>query len=238
MRHKTFMAKGILLLWGLSLALAVQPTLTPQEVQRAIAEGTAMNTPSNGYILKDYLLKEYNSGVSLTPGAGEVDAITVATPYERLRYSSYLEALQQRPMTVAKAQPILRQYRNKVTFVVFTHSPYTVDAENEQFLQAYGNTSIKDASGKTRQRSYLDQYKTATLELGGKSYTARPGVEGPYTDIFSIQGSRPESRYLGLINYGFDLSRLAASGKITGRGGAALQGQPGQNPVHPGRGPE
>lgn len=212
------MARGILLLWCLSLALAVQPNLTPQELQRAIRDGTAMNTPSNGYILKDYLLKEYNSGISLTPGAGEVDAVVVATPYERVRYYSYLEALQQRPMTPAKARSVLAQYRGKVTFVVFAHSPYTVDAEVEQFQRAYGNSSIKDEEGKTRQRSFLDNYKTATLQVGSKTYTARPSIDGPYTDIFSIQGSRPESRYLGLISYSFDLSRLAVGGKIGGKG--------------------
>lgn len=212
------MKRSILLLWGLSLAFAVQLDLSPQDLQRAIREGTAMNTPSNGYILKDYLLKEYNSGVSLKPGAGEVDAVVVATPYERIRYTSYLEALQQRPMTIAKARAVLGQYRGKVTFVIFAHSPYTVDAEVEQFRQAYGNTSIKDAKGHTRQRSFLDNYKSATLEVGDKTYTARPSVDGPYTDIFSIQGSRPESRYLGLISYSFDLGHQADGGRLGAKG--------------------
>jgi hypothetical protein len=212
------MKSSILLLWGLSLAFAVQLDLSPQDLQRAIREGMAMNTPTNGYLLKDYLLKEYNSGVSLKPGAGEVDAVVVATPYERVRYTSYLEALQQRPMTTAKARAVLGQYRGKVTFVIFAHSPYTVDAEVEQFLQAYGSTSIEDAKGHTRQRSFLDNYKSATLEVGGKTYTARPSVDGPYTDIFSIQGSRPESRYLGLISYSFDLGRQATGGRLGAKG--------------------
>lgn len=218
----------VLLLLG-PLAFAVQLNLSPAEVQRAIREGTAMNTPTNGYILRDYLLKEYNSGVSLKVGAGEVDAVTVATPYERLRYHSYLEALQQLPMNRAKTNAVLSQYQNQVTFVVFAHSPYTVDAETEQYRLAYGGNQIKESDGRVRQRSFLDQYQPATLALGGKTYRAKPSLDGPYTDIFSIQGSRPESRYLGLISYSFDLGALAAGGKLNQKGTLSFKDSRGQN---------
>ncbi|PZA07575.1 hypothetical protein DNA98_08140 [Meiothermus sp. Pnk-1] len=177
-----------------------------------------MNTPRNGYIISDYLLKEYNDGVSLKPGAGEVDAIIVATPYERVRYFGYLESLQRKPITDAALNAVIERYKNKLTFVIFTHSPYTVDQEVEQWTKAYGSNKITDEEGETRQRSYLDEYQEATLELGGKTYIAKPDVDGPYTDIFSIQGSRPQSRFLGLISYSFDLSELAANGKISGVG--------------------
>ena len=216
-KHITPLAIGMMLLGCGCMALAVQPTLSGQQVQRAIQEGTRMNTPSTGYMLGNYLLKEYNSGVSLTPGASEVDAVAVATPFERLRYYSYLEALQERTMTLPRARNILGQYQNKVGFVIFAHSPYTVDAETELFKQAYGSSSINE-NGKVRQRSFLDQYGPATLIIAGKTYTARPVVDGPYTDIFSIQGSRPESHYLGLVNYSFDLSPLIKDGKISGKG--------------------
>ena len=205
---------------GLSLgpALAFQPVLSTEEVQKALKEGSAMNTPRNGYILSDYLLKEYNDGLSLKPGDGEVDAIIVATPYERVRYFGYLESIQRKPVTDAALNAVVDRYKNKLTFVVFTHSPYTVDQEVEQWTKAYGSGKITDEEGHTRQRSYLDEYKEATLEVGGKTYTAKPSVDGPYTDIFSIQGSRPQSRFLGLIHYSFDLSDLAVSGKVSGTG--------------------
>ncbi|MDX2006749.1 MAG: hypothetical protein SFU83_15860 [Meiothermus sp.] len=226
MQHKTLL---ILTLAGVCpLALSVQPTLTAQQLERAMREGAAMNTPSSGYNLRDYLLREYNSGVSLTPRAGEVDAVTVATPYERVRYHSYLESLQQSPMNVAKAREVLRQYQGRVTFVVFAHSPFTVDAETEQFMQAYGSTSTRGERGETRTRSFLDRYKPATLSLGGRTYTARPVADGPYTDIFSILGSRPESRYLGLLSYSFDLSRLGTRESIGGRGVLRFRDSQGQ----------
>lgn len=217
MRKRTVL---VLTALGLSLApgLAFQAALTVEEVRKALDEGRAMNTPRNGYILSDYLLKEYNDGVSLKPGDGEVDAIIVATPYERVRYFGYLEALQRRPVTEAALNAVVERYRNKITFVVFTHSPYTVDQEVEQWVRAYGNARVQDEEGGTRQRSYLDEYKEATLEVGGKTYTAKPHVDGPYTDIFSVQGSRPQSRFLGLISYSFDLSELVRDGKVAGGG--------------------
>ncbi|WP_276957686.1 hypothetical protein [Allomeiothermus silvanus] len=215
---------------GLSLgpALALQPVLTTEEIQRALKEGSAMNTPRNGYILGDYLLKEYNDGISLKPGDGEVDAIIVATPYERVRYFGYLESIQRKLVTETALNAVVERYKNKLTFVIFTHSPYTVDQEVEQWTKAYGSSKITDEEGKTRQRSYLDQYQEATLEVGGKTYTAKPSVDGPYTDIFSIQGSRPQSRFLGLISYSFDLSDLAANAKISEVGKFSFKDSQGQ----------
>ena len=86
-------------------SLSMDAVLSPAEIQQAVQSGKSMVSPNNGYIAKPYVLHEYNSGIRIDPDSPVVDALTVATPYERVRYYSYLEAYQSKPVSQSAAQP-------------------------------------------------------------------------------------------------------------------------------------
>ena len=68
---------------------------------------------------------------------------------------------------------------------------------------------------KGREHSYLDLYQPATLTVAGKTLTAKPEIDGPYGDQFTLPAGTPQFRYLGVVHYTFDLTGLPTSGSVT-----------------------
>lgn len=194
-----------------SVALGLNGTPTPAEVRQAVQDGKAMVSPMNGYVATPYVLHEYTNGIRIDPSSPLVDALTVGTPLERVRYYSYLEAYQKKPVTQENALKVAKENANRLTILAFTHSPVSVEAE----LEAWQETYVTHESGRKVQRTYLDDFKPATLTVGGQTFTSGINIQGPFQDAFSVKGS-PEFRYLGVVYYTFDLSPLAKSGRITG----------------------
>ena len=193
-------------------ALGMNAVLSSAELRQAMHAGSSMVSPTNGYMANPYVLHEYTNGIRIDPTSPLVDALTIGTPYERVRYYSYLEAYQKKPVLQAGAKKIEQQNANRLTIIAFTHSPVSVDAELEAWQQTY---VTHDNKSKPVQRTYLDDFKPATLTLDGKNVTSTITIQGPFQDAFSVKGS-PEFRYLGVIYYQFDLSAFAKAGRITG----------------------
>ena len=198
-----------------SAALAADFDLSPEEAQRAVAAGLAMVSPQHGYMLGDYLVHEYISDVRLSPGDPEVNAVTVSTPYETLRKRGYYAGYQKKTLSEARIGELLAEAKNKLTFDVYAHSPNTVQEELEQFQQAYQGSEedSSDSSEPRRQRSFLDQFSNATLQIGGKTLTAQAEVQGPYQDQFSTVGGKPEFRFIGVIHYTFGFAGMNVNGE-------------------------
>jgi hypothetical protein len=203
----------LVLLGVCSLAGALVPTLTATQVQQAKREGEAMNGLTGGYIVGNYLVKTYNDDLILQPNSPEVDGVILGTPYERLRYEAFLAKLENLPLTETQAANLARSYAGKLVFRVYSHSPYVVGDELEQWQQAY--LTDKVALNADRAKSYLDFYKTATLTVAGKKYTARPTIDGPYQDNFVLPSGESDFRNLGVISYTFDIKNLPGSGLAT-----------------------
>ncbi|MFC4640332.1 hypothetical protein [Deinococcus hohokamensis] len=206
-------ALSLTLLTLSSLALAVVPSLTAAQVQAAKREGEAMNTRESGYIVGKYLVKAYNDDLILKPGSPEVDGVVLSTPYERLRYEAYLAHLENKPLSDAQAMTLARSYAGKLMFRLYSHSPYAVEDELEQWQQAYLTDKI--AVNPEREKSYLDFYKTATLTVAGKTYTAKPVVDGPYRDNFVLPSGESDFRNLGVVFYTFNIPALPRTGTAT-----------------------
>ena len=185
-------------------ALAYQPTLTPQQTAQAVKEGNAMLQAGGGYVWGPYLLHTYNEGIRLRPDSPEVDGVAMGTPYERLRYNAYLSAYQDQPLTSQQASTLARQVAGQLTFLIYSHSPLSIDEEEEQWQLAYDKNPSKPRPD--REPSYLDLYKTATLTVDGTALSAAPQVDGPYRDDFTLPNGRADYRFLGVIRYTFDLS--------------------------------
>ena len=125
---------GLLGLAALTLGSTVQAvtlTLSPAVVTEALKAGEDMSIKEGGYILGSYLLKAYNQDVILRPNSPEIDGIVLGTPFERLRYESYLARLEGKPLTTAQASAFAQNLNGKITVRVYSHSPYSVADEEE-----------------------------------------------------------------------------------------------------------
>lgn len=177
---------------------------------QAQRDGEAMNTEDSGYVLGNYLLKSYSDDVFLKPDSPEIDGIVLGTPFEKLRYEAYLSSLEGQPITDARAVMLAGILASKLTFRVYSHSPFAVDDEEEQWQLAYQADKI--VTNPDKQRSYLDFFKPATLTIAGKTYTAKPVVDGPYRDNFTLPSGEATTRNLGVVSYTFEIKNLPSKG--------------------------
>ncbi|AWN22661.1 hypothetical protein DKM44_04945 [Deinococcus irradiatisoli] len=196
-----------------SSALALTPVLTPDLTAQAVKEGDTMSRDTGVYTWGPYLIKTYTEDVRLQPDSPEVDGIALGTPYERLRYESFIQTFQDRPLTTAQSAQFAQKWNNKISFLLYTHSPGPVSQEEELWQQAYNQGQATETKG--REHSYLDLYQPATLTVGGKTLTAKPEIDGPYGDQFTLPAGTPEFRYLGVVHYTFDLTGLPTNGTVT-----------------------
>ena len=119
------------------VASGMDAVLNPSQLRQAVHAGSSMVGPTNGYVADPYVLHEYTNGIRIDPTSPLVDALTIGTPYERVRYYSYLEAYQRKPVIQANARKVEQQNANRLTIIAFTHSPVSVDEELEAWQQTY-----------------------------------------------------------------------------------------------------
>ena len=192
---------------------AITPVLTPATVTEALKAGEAMSVSEGGYVLGSYLLRAYNEDVILRPNSPEIDGVVLGTPFERLRYEAYLARLEGTPLTATQASAFARTLDRKVTVRVYSHSPFSVADEDEQWQLAYNTNKIK--ANPDREKSYLDFFKAATMTVAGRTYTAQPAVDGPYRDNFTLPSGEADFRNLGVVSYTFTIPNMPASGTFS-----------------------
>ncbi|MEJ2665502.1 MAG: hypothetical protein P8Z81_00115 [Deinococcales bacterium] len=190
-------ASALLALAG--TALAFSPTLSSAQVTSAVKQGQSLVSPKHGYPWKHYLLKQFDGGIDLTKSQmnAEIDAIAVGTPYERVRYQSYIDTYQGSPLTTKDANALASRYASTVQFIVFAHSP-AVGAKYQDFLTKFGHATLD-------------------IQGGGTLEAAKQGTFGPARDFYDVtsgKGSVPEPKFLwlGYVSYRFNLRPLAKQG--------------------------
>ncbi|ALW87650.1 hypothetical protein [Deinococcus actinosclerus] len=177
------MKRAALLALLLGSALAVRPAVTPALLQAAAAEGERLAAaPEAGYPLRPYTVYAVPDTLKLVAANGSVDAVTIATPFERTRYEVFLHRLGEDPVTPAGARAQAGLPDHQVAFIVFAH----------------GRTPDDQA--------FLSQFSAARLTLGGQRApllgTARSGAS-------ISQYPRTEGeiglRFIGTVTYRFRL---------------------------------
>jgi hypothetical protein len=78
-------------------ASAVELPLSPAGREAAVEAGRRMANAEGGYAIRDYVLFETADALVVRPGEGEIYAVTLRTPFERVRWTTYLQARQGRP---------------------------------------------------------------------------------------------------------------------------------------------
>lgn len=189
--------KRIAVLVTLALAVACPqpsfgfaPVLNRTQIAAAVHSGATLFRQGRGYQAPHHVLFAEQNTLHIRKGEGPVEAILVGTPYERLKYASYLAAFQGRPMGLRSAQTIARQNANVLQFVVFAH----------------GNGP--------RDRDFLRRISSGRLQLGRSVLrpSSAPVMFGPALDFYQIDGVGREFRWLGSVTFRFDLSRLPPEG--------------------------
>ena len=177
-----------------NVAAAFDPHLPPSEVQRAVAAGKQMATPSSGYKVQDWVLFDVKDPFTIGPNQGTVEAVIVGTPFERLRYASYLAAFQGTPLKPKEAQQKAAALDDTVSFIVFAHAPGTGD-QYRNFLQSFraARLNVKGAKGPILKSVHTE-------------------IVGPAQDFYNVPGKAAEFRYLGSVAFKFNLGQLGRKG--------------------------
>jgi hypothetical protein len=171
-------------------ARAFTPTLTQRQVRSAISEGRTLFQKGLGYQAPHHVLFARRNTLHIARGEGPVEAIIVGTPYERLKFASYLSTFEGRPMRLPEALSIVREDRGVLQLIVFTHSNGAQD------------------------RNFLTRVSNGTLQLAGHVIAALepPSVFGPALDYYDVDGAGRQFRWLGSVTFRFNLSRFDQHG--------------------------
>jgi len=75
-------------------SFALTRVLHPRQITAAMLNGETLFRDGHGYRAQHYILYAERNTLHIRKGIGPVEAILVGTPYERLRFASYLAAFQ------------------------------------------------------------------------------------------------------------------------------------------------
>lgn len=107
---------------------------TPAAAQRAASDGVRLVHNHEPYGVAPWLLFQSGDPFRAIHGRAGIDAVIVETPYERLRYQAYLQALQGFSVPPAMVQSWRLQAQNQIGFIIYAHSRSETD---RTFLQQF-----------------------------------------------------------------------------------------------------
>lgn len=187
LKYALISSTALLLAWS----AAFTPELSESDIQEAVTMGTQMVSQRSGYHLEDWVLFGVTDPLSILPEQGEIEAVIVATPFELVRYQSFLVTFQNKAFTTDQANTLAAQLKDTIAFQVFVHAPGVGD-QYRDFLSDFTKASFTALNGEDLTPVKIDTF-------------------GPAQDFYNIPGSAVQIRYLGYVLYHFDLSSLNES---------------------------
>jgi hypothetical protein len=188
-----------LLLAPVAFAFTLDLSAADIEEARTSGQTQAANT-NHGYKVNDYVLYDVPDPLRIAAGQGEVDAVVVGTPFERLRYQSYLTSMQGIDMTAQDATKTAQDLGGTLHVVVFAHSAGT-SREEKDFLQQFSGTKLtltdgrmimpeaNDIFGPARD-FYMAEKASGFYWLGYRSYRFRlASLAGEGVDVAQLKGT-------------------------------------------------
>lgn len=169
------------LIGALTLAVALC-TLTAAEARDAAHAGAAMAAARDPYSVRPWVLWDRKDPLRAAHGRADLDAVIVETPYERVRYDGYLQALQGLPVDDPHVERWRREAAGRLGFVVYAHS----------------------RTGAEREHGFLARFSRAELDLPAHAprAPAERAIFGPSVDFYDV-GTFREERYTGSLTYRF-----------------------------------
>jgi hypothetical protein len=170
-----------------SVTSAANLQLSAAQQQDALKAGQALAAKHQGYPVADYLIYDVHDALQLHPNQGSVEAVQVATPWERTRWASYLLSVQGKPVSEEASRPLNNLKDGQVAFIVFAHSP---------------------GEGKDYQ-DFLKKFSAAHLQLGSQNLTpVNTAYSGAAVDNYRDLNGDVTFLWSGTVTYRFDLSAV------------------------------
>jgi hypothetical protein len=162
---------------------ALELPLSPAGHDAAVEAGRRMASAEGGYSIRDYVLFATADALLVRPGEGEIYAVTLRTPFERVRWTSYLQARQGRPATGEDHGQSAR------TVDVIVHARSS-DGRGRDVLERMQFPALTLASG---------------LRLEPQAVERGRPFRGSQRVVGSDGQARPQERWLGTVAYRFRL---------------------------------
>lgn len=151
-------------------ALAYVPSPTAAQLQDAATQAERLaQSADSGYPVRPYTLYAVEDTLRLVAANGDVDAVTIATPFERTRYQVFLHRIGDDPITATQARAQANLPDHQVAFIVFAHG---ASPEDQTFLKGISAVRFtlggRTLSPVSREQSdvSLSQYPRTVGEIG------------------------------------------------------------------------
>ena len=154
------------------------------DVAAAVARGVAMAKPHGGYYLKDYVVYAVPDARNIYPTRGNVDAVVLGTPLERIRHAAFFATYTGQKATPAEARKRADLPAGWLSFILFVHGPDAFD------------------------NSFATKYSVARLVFANKTLTAADMKHSPPSDTVYPLATVHRNRQAATVTYRFDLSAL------------------------------
>lgn len=142
------------------------------------------------YAVKPWVIYQSPDPLRARHGRAGIDAVIIETPFERVRYEAFLNALQGTAVTPALVETLRREAQGHLGFLIYVHS------KNEE------------------DRSFLRSFRRASLSENGRTFTAsESNAFGPSLDFYNV-GTFREERWVGSFDFRFAVNGCAGSGDV------------------------
>jgi len=128
--------------------LAVESPLAVQGVTSAFRDGVTLGQRQDqAYPFAGYALYHTADTLRLDAADGDVDAVVLATPWERTRYQAYLATIGGETVTPAQARERARQPDGTVSVLIFAHG---TRPDDQAFLAGFRDVTLKVSGAAVR----------------------------------------------------------------------------------------
>jgi hypothetical protein len=166
-----------------SAAGAIDLTPSPARVATATADGATMERGGDGYTIAPYLLFGVDDALHITDDDAIVEAVTLGTPYERLRFAAYLRSHQGLSFDAQDANEEAAADDGRIALIVSVHSRTERDRD---FMTHFGAGVLVGPDGTTLAATNVR-------------------VSAPVIDAYYRLDGTVLHRWLGQVTYVFDL---------------------------------
>ena len=168
---------------------AVEAPLLEPSVRAAVEAGRAIAARRAGYPTDDYLVASTADASKIEDDSQTIDAIMVATLFERLRFEAFLQTQEGHAFSRISVQRFVAANNNRLSIIIFAHSR---SPQDNDFMEHFGQATLLDANG--------SRIAIANMTHGE-----------PVLDEYAAGNGRVTDRYTGQISYTFENpARLAA----------------------------
>jgi hypothetical protein len=168
-------------------ACRFEPILTTAAARRAASDGATMALDRGNYRVQDYLVYASADPLRAQLHQAGIDAVVAETPFERVRYESFLSRFEGHPISRRELVQLRQATANEIGFIIYAHSRSATPRE-EEFLRAFRPAWIQ-------------------LETGARLAAASATRFGPSREFYTVGIEGRDLRWVGSLTVRFHRPR-------------------------------